>query len=323
MGDAMEKFRWAYIGSGNIAESTARDISKGEHSIVSVYSRNYNKAAAFASKYNAQAFDDFDSAVNRADVDGVYIATPHTSHVEYAVRAMELGKPVLCEKPVGVTTKDVDILINTAKETQIYFCEAMWTWFSDVALKVKEWVKNGKIGDIKSVTINYAFPGIMMPKTSRVLTPSTAGGALLDIGIYPITYCYNLFGVPENILCSGKIKNGIDIKETVILEYSGFKCTLNMSLCSLKENCLIKGSEGEISLPVFFHMASKAVLKNKNGKTTFNGKTDYLTEFTRAAEEIRAGKTESEYIPFSATRACMEIMDECRRQMNLVYPFEK
>ena len=319
----MEKFRWAYIGSGNIANSTAREIVKGNHSITSVYSRNYDKAAAFATKYNAQAFDNFDSAVGREDVDGVYIATPHTSHVGYAIRAMELGKPILCEKPVGVTTKDVDVLINTAQQTQVYFCEAMWTWFSDVALKVKEWVKHGEIGDVKDVTINYAFPGIMMPKTSRVLTPGTAGGALLDIGIYPITYCYNLFGVPENIICSGKIKNGIDVKETVILEYNGFKCTLNMSLCTLKENCLIKGDEGEISLPVFFHMASKAILKNRSGKTVFNGKTDYLTEFTRAAEEIRDGKTESDYIPFSSTRACMQIMDECRRQMNLVYPFEK
>lgn len=321
LGDVMEKFRWAYIGSGSIAESTAKEIVKGNHSITSVYSRNYDRAAAFAAKYNARAFDDFDSAVNRDDVDSVYIATPHTSHVEYAVRAMELGKPVLCEKPVGVTTQDVDVLIDTAQKKQVYFCEAMWTWFSDVALKVKEWVKTGEIGDIKNVTINYAFPGIMMPKNSRVLTPSTAGGALLDIGIYPITYCYNLFGMPDKIICSGKIKNGIDIKETVVLEYNGFKCTLNMSLCALKENCLLKGSKGEIRLPVF-HMASKAILKNENGKTVFNGKTDYLTEFTRAAEEIRAGKTESEYIPFSATKSCMQIMDECRRQMNLVYPFE-
>ncbi|MCH5321389.1 MAG: Gfo/Idh/MocA family oxidoreductase [Eubacterium sp.] len=319
----MEKFRWAYIGSGNIAGSTARDITRGNHKITAVYSRNVKKAKDFAKKYGATAFDDFEKAINRDDVDGVYIATPHTAHVDYAVCAMELGKPVLCEKPVGVSVSDVDTLIETSRKTNVYFCEAMWTWFSDVALTVKKWVKNGKIGDIKDVVINYMFPGIMMPKTSRVLMPETAGGALLDVGIYPITYCYNLFGYPEKITCNGKIKDGIDISETVVLEYSGFKCTLNMSLCSLKETCTIKGSKGEISLPVFFHMAPKAVMKNENGKQVFKGKTDYLTEFTRAAEEIRAGKTESSYIPFEATRACMQIMDECRKQMNLVYPFEK
>lgn len=318
----MEKFRWAYIGSGSIANSTARDIIKGNHRIVSVYSRNIEKARTFADKFGTDAFNDFDSAVNREDVDGVYIATPHTSHIEYAVRAMKLGKSVLCEKPVGVSLKEVEVAIETAKSENIYFCEAMWTWFSDVALTVKKWVHSGEIGEIKDVVINYAFPGILMPKTSRVLTPETAGGALLDIGIYPITYCYNLFGIPDKIHCTGKIKNGIDIAETVILEYNGFKCTLNMSLCRLKENCLIKGSRGTVSLPAFFHMASKAILKNEKGSKTFNGKTDYLTEFTRVAEEIRQGKTESDFIPFEATRECMRIMDECRKQMKLVYPFE-
>lgn len=319
----MDKFRWAYIGNGNIAHSTARDIMRGEHKIVSVYGRNKEKSKAFAEKYSAESFDDFDSAVNREDVDGVYIATPHTSHVDYAVRAMKLGKPVLCEKPVGVSVSDVDTLVNTAKAENIYFCEAMWTWFSDVALTVKKWVQSGEIGDVTDVTINYAFPGIMMSKNSRVLMPETAGGALLDIGIYPITYCYNLFGYPKNIICRGRLKGGIDISETVTLVYDGFKCTLHMSLCTLKENCIIRGTKGTVSLPSFFHMASKAILKNKSGRQVFKGKTDYLTEFTRAAEEIRDGRKESAYIPFEATRSCMLIMDECRRQLGLVYPFEK
>ncbi len=118
----MAEFRWAYIGSGGIAKSTAANIKKGNHRIVSVYSRTYEKAKAFADKHNAVAYKSFEEAVNRDDVDGVYIATPHTSHVEYAVKAMRMGKPVLCEKPVGVSLKDVDILIDTAKETDTYFC---------------------------------------------------------------------------------------------------------------------------------------------------------------------------------------------------------
>lgn len=318
----MEKFRWAYIGSGNIAYSTARQIIHGEHEIVSVYSRSFDKAKAFADKFSAKAYESFDEAVFRDDVDGVYIATPHTSHVDYAVRAMKGGKSVLCEKPVGVNRKDVDTLIRTSKETGVYFCEAMWTWFSDVALTVKKWVDSGEIGKIKEVRINYAFPGMFMSKDSRVRMPETAGGALLDIGIYPITYCYNLFGMPKGIKCKGKVKDGIDAAETVTLDYASFKCILKMSLYSLRESCVIKGTEGKISFPTFFHMASKVVMRNKNGKTVFNGKTDYLTEFTRAAEEIRKGKTESAYIPFQATRDCMQIMDECRKQMKLVYPCE-
>lgn len=318
----MEKFRWAYIGSGSIAHSTAREITKGNHEIVSVYSRNREKAEAFAERYGAKAYGSFEEAVCCDDVDGVYIATPHTSHLDYSLRAMRAGKAVLCEKPVGVSSDEVSQMIDTAKQTDTYFCEAMWTWFSDVALTVKRWVKEGRIGEVKSVTINYSFPGIFMPKTSRVLTPETAGGALLDVGIYPITYCYNLFGVPEKIECKGILRKGIDIGERVILHYKDFKCKLNISLLYVNESCTIKGTKGKITLPVFFHMASKAILKSTDGNEVYKGKTDYITQFDAVAREIKEGRRESVFIPFEATAECMKIMDECRRQMGLVYPFE-
>ena len=318
----MSSFRWAYVGSGNIAKSTARSITKGAHSITAVYSRNNEKAKDFAAKHGAEAFGNFDDMLENGSFDAVYIATPHTSHLDYSVRAMKAGKPVLCEKPIGVSVKEVDLMLEASKENGVYFCEAMWTWFSDVALAVKKWIDDGRIGRVKSVHIAYAFPGLMMSKNSRVLMPETAGGALLDIGIYPITYCYNLFGYPEKITCSGTIKNGIDVEETVVLSYDGFDCTLEMSLSKLKEGCKIVGENGEINVPMF-HMARTASLKSGGKKESFKGKTDYLTEFTRAAEEIKAGKTESDYIPFAATRDCMKIMDECRRQMGLVYPFEE
>ena len=318
----MSKFKWAYVGSGNIAKSTARNIVKGDHEIAAVYSRNHEKAKAFASKYKAKAYEGFEEMLLEGEFDAVYIATPHTSHLEYSVKAMKAGNCVLCEKPVGVSENEVDIMINTAKEHGVYFCEAMWTWFSPVALEVKKWIKEKRLGEIKKVHIDYAFPGLMMSKDSRVLTPETAGGALLDVGIYPITYCYNLFGYPEKITCNGVIKNGIDVEETVVLGYGGFECTLEMSLSKLKEGCKIVGEKGEINLPMF-HMARNATLKADGKKEVFKGKTDYLTEFTAVANEIKAGKTESEFIPFEATRDCMKIMDECRKQMNLVYPFEE
>ena len=318
----MSKFRWAYIGSGNIARSTAHSITKGNHLITAVYSRNPETAKSFADKYKAEVFSDFDALLESDSYDGVYIATPHTSHLEYAVKVMKAGKPVLCEKPVGVTTAEVDLMLNAAKENDVYFCEAMWTWFSDMAKGVKSWINSNRLGKIKIVHIDYSFPGLMMSKNSRVLTPETAGGALLDVGIYPITYCYNLFGYPESIKCNGTIKNGIDVQETVVLGYDGFECTLEMSLSKLKEGCKIIGEKGEINIPMF-HMARRATLKTDEGKEVLKGKTDYLTEFTLVAEEINSGKKESEFIPFSATRDCMKIMDECRRQMNLVYPFEK
>ena len=318
----MEKFRWAYVGSGSIAKNTARSITAGNHSITAVYSRNAAKAAEFAEKYGAHVFESFDEMLKDGCFDAVYIATPHTSHAEYSVRAMKAGKPVLCEKPAGVSVKEVDMMIEESRKNGVYFCEAMWTWFSDVAVTVKKRLGEGVIGEIKSVDIEYGFPGVLMSRNSRVRMPETAGGALLDIGIYPITYCYNLFGYPKEIKCKGTIKDGIDTGETIVLVYNGFECNLKLSLRKLKERCHITGTEGKINIPAF-HMAPLAIIKAKGKSGNITGRTDYLTEFTRAAEEIKAGKTESEYIPLNTTRDCMKIMDECRRQMGLVYPFEK
>lgn len=315
-------FNWVYIGNGGIAKGTAMSIERGEHKIVAVYGRNLEKASAFAKAHGAVAYKTAAEAIAHKGADAVYIATPHTAHVEYAVEALKMKMPVLCEKPVGVCVKDVDTMVDCAKENDTYFAEAMWTWFSDVALTVKKWVQSGEIGEVNKVTINYFFPGLLQPKTSRLRTPETAGGALLDIGVYPITYCYNIFGYPDEIKCTGKIKDGIDVCETVVLRYGDMECVLKMGLMGLKENCRIKGTKGEIKLPAFFHMAPRATLKNQKGKQSFNGSTTYLNEFNCVAKEIREGKKESDFIPFKATRDCMRIMDECRKQLGLVYPFE-
>lgn len=315
------EFRWLYVGCGNIAVQTARSIEKGDHKIVSVYSRSFEKAKNFAQKHNAEAFKDFDSAL-KSDFDGVYIATPHTSHLEYTVKSLESGKSVLCEKSLGVNSNEVQRMIDSSRKNGVYLCEAMWTWFSNVALTVKEWINDGEIGEITDMKISFCIPGMFMDKKSRVFNPETAGGALLDITVYPITYCYNLFGFPDSIVCNGKIKNGIDVSDRITLKYKNFDCRIKSDFSIFQENCVIKGTKGKITVPVF-HMGKTVKLKNKNGIKLFNGKTDYLTEFSHVADEIRQGKTESEFVPLRNTLDCMKIMDECRRQMNLVYPFEK
>ena len=315
-------FQWVYIGSGHIAEKTAADITRGAHSIAAVYGRNRETAAALAAKYGAAVYDTAREAILHPGADAVYIATPHTSHVGYACLAMELGKPVLCEKPVGVSEADVETLRVCAKKHGVYFAEAMWTWFSDVALTVRQWVREGRIGNVTHAQFYYYFPGLMKPRSSRVRKPETAGGALLDVGIYPITYCYNLFGVPDEIRCSGTLKDGIDVEEHITLRYGGMTCELHVGLNNLRESCLIEGTKGSISLPLF-HAAGKATLKTDAEREVFRGKTDYLTQFDCAAADIRAGRPESQLVPLEATKQCMRIMDVCRRQMGLRYPFEE
>ena len=317
----MAKFRWAYIGAGSIAESTARSILKGEHKIVTVYSRTYEKTRAFAAKYGGIPCRTAEEAISFEGVDGVYIATPHTSHVEYSLMALKMKKPVLCEKPVGICAEDVELLMKTAKENDTYFAEAMWSWFSDLSLTLKNWIDTGKIGQVQRIKIAHEFPGLKMKPDSRVLDPMTAGGALLDIGIYPITYCYNLLGVPDKIECEGVVENGIDIKENIILHYGSAVCELHMSLEKLNESFVAEGTEGKIHLPMF-HVAPAVILRSKKGNRISFGKTTYINEFDRVAEEIRQGKKQSDYVPLESTLECMKIMDECRQQLGLKYPME-
>ena len=318
-------FRWAFIGAGTLGKQVAREITaSGRHQIVSVYTRNPEKRAAFAREYGAFAAETALQAMDRADVDGVYIVTPHTSHAQYTLQALSLGKPVLCEKPVTTDAEQAEEMIRLSREKGVYFAEAMWTWFSPIANKVKEWLDHGAYGDILQARMTYRM--MSLHYAPRVSDPNVGGGALLDVGIYPLTYFYRLFGYPEKIVCRGTLKNGIDTKETVHLHYPGgkiFTASISIVDCWGLEKMKLLGTKGETVLP-FYHYANQVTLRKKEGGTEkFQSDGGMLNEFDRVAEEIRQGRKESAYVPHEATLNVMKMMDECRRQMGLVYPFER
>lgn len=318
-------FRWAFIGTGTLANKIWKQLeSSGRHSIVTVYSRNEEKCARFAKKVGAEACKSAAEAIERDDVDGVYIVTPHTSHFVYAKQALEAGKPVLCEKPVTVNAADARELVRIAREKNLYFCEAMWTWFGAVPNQVKKWLDEGAFGELTEVNTVCRTPSFGY--APRVTDPALAGGALLDMGVYPITFLYRMFGKPAQVKCVGKIEKGIDWEEKVTLIYEdGREYVTDISIRALAGTPWfgIKGTKAStIVRPMLF--ADHAVLNREDGTMErFEGRFNYLNEFDLVSEEIREGLTESRYIPHSATLDVMEIMDECRRQMGLVYPFER
>jgi len=320
----MNTFRWAFIGSGNIAKTVGREITKsGRHKIVSVYSPNKKHRESFAKRFGATSSNSIEEAVNRPDVDAVYIASVHTSHKEEGLEVLNLKKPVLIEKPMGISLSEVEDLVGASKKANVYLVEAMWTWFSPVAINVKKWIQDGLIGDILSISGEFSIPKFFFTKNSRVVNPMTAGGALLDIGIYPITYTYNIFGTPKQIHCVGKLAKGIDIHDEIILQYPNYEAHIAcFSDTTIQDKYEIVGTKGKITIP-FAHSASKAILKRGDLKMIYHGKTSYLQEFDLVREEISSGLKESLYVPFSSTIECMKIMDKCRRDMKLVYPFEK
>ena len=314
-------FRWAFIGTGTLAKKVAREITAtGRHVIATAYSRNRERLTSYCEPYGIYPALSIRDAANRPDIDAVYISVTNESHFEVCRQALELGKPVLLEKPFTMNAEDTEKLQQLAKSKNLYLAEAMWTWFADVPNAVKDFVQSGKLGRIKDVYMSYCAYSVGY--APRVSDPLLGGGALLDIGIYPITYAYRLFGFPRSIVCNGDIENGIDIGEQIVLGYDGFDVKMDVSIVDPKgETMVIEGEKGFLANPGF-HYGESGVAKTDEGVEIFKGQRSYAKEFDSVAEEIRSGRTESAFIPPQATLDCMRILDECRRQMNLVYPFE-
>lgn len=318
------RFKWCFIGTGLVANRAAKSImASGQHEIVSVYSRNEATRDGFAAQFDCISCEDARSAITAHGVQAVYIATPHNSHYEYAKLALESGKPVLCEKPFTTDAKQAEELFSLAREKGLYLAEAMWTWFSPVARRIKQWLDDGELGKLQRSVFNYHMDVRSYGK--RLTDPARAGGALLDTGIYPISYIYRLFGKPIAISCKGSVKNGIDLRENVVLSFpDGSKHIASVSMCDNDGGLILRlvGTKAEIYCSPF-HSAAEAVLHGNDGSVEiFTGDGSYANEFTLAADEILSGRVESRYVPPSATIDVLKIMDECRRQLGLVYPFE-
>ncbi|MBQ6559338.1 MAG: Gfo/Idh/MocA family oxidoreductase [Erysipelotrichaceae bacterium] len=321
----MDQFRWCFIGTGRLANQVAKQIiESGNHEIVTCFSRNQEKCKEFAEKYHAQACDSSEEALRSDQINGVYIVTPHNAHFRYVRQALEAGKSVLCEKAFTVTSQETDELIRIAHEKKLYLAEAMWTWFSPCANQVKKWIDEKEIGEIKDVSFTYHMKSINY--APRVSDPRRAGGALLDITVYPITYAYRLFGFPETIDSKAVLSNGIDVSEDIALTFrDGIKASISASIIDMKglEKMRINGSKGMITSS-FYHASTKTVLRKglfykrifRSSKQPFNS---YVDEFDTVASEIREGLLESRMVPLSATSDVMHIMDEIRSQIGLVY----
>lgn len=154
----MEKFRWCFIGTGKLGHQVAGQLlASGRHEIVSCYTRNMDNAKAFAEEFHCKAYGSAEEAILADGVEGVYVVTPHNAHFRYVKEALELGKPVLCEKAFTVTAEETDSLIALAREKKVYLAEAMWTWFSPAANQVKLWLMEDKLGKVTDAKLHLSY----------------------------------------------------------------------------------------------------------------------------------------------------------------------
>jgi len=293
--------KWGFIGFGRIARKFLESLNAVEG----------EEAYAFASRSNASAlqeefpdvvvYDSYEKLLSDSDVDIVYISTTHNFHAQNTIDALEAGKHVLCEKPMGISPEEILEMTKVANETGLFLMEAMWMRFLPAYREALTRAKSGEIGEIKYMTASFGFRSAdKLTTEGRLLNPDLAGGALYDVGVYPLTIASDLFGWEPADFKVHAIISDTGVDETIQLQLDFGNNRLaqlvgSIGLHTNKESC-IYGTEGYIRLPYFWKAQSYEIVKEEEG-VTFDipyTATGYAHEIIEVAECIKQGKTQSE-----------------------------
>ena len=320
--------KWGIVGLGKIANGFVKDLIQLEPMVLdAVASRSLDKADAFKSQYGAnKAYGCYDDLFNDQEVDIVYIATPHNSHMSLSIAAMKAGKHVLCEKPIAINQAQMQMMIDQAKESKVFLMEALWTRFNPSILKIFELINSGANGQLNYINADFCFQRDF-PVESRMLDISLAGGSLLDIGIYPVFLAYLLMGMPKEILASAHFhQTGADLQTTAILKYdSGFANIMSSVRSQSDMVAEIHGDKGSIIIDTVWHETEGFKLILGDEIKTFHypkkGK-GYTYEIQDCYDSLVAGKCESDHWSLQDSFNLVSILDSIREKIGLKYPFE-
>ncbi len=342
----MTNFRWAIIGPGPIAHKFADAVTRIDGATLTrIHGRDLARASAFADQWcpggrtpgqsNTRATTQLDDVLHAADIDAVYIATPHAFHADAIRACLHAGKPVLCEKPLVTDAVTAAELIALARECKVFLMEAVWTRFLPIYAEVRQWLKGGAIGKVRAMQSSFCFNTPFNP-ASRLFDPAQAGGALLDIGIYNLTITRwvmetALGNCPpaEHIDARAVLgPTGVDHRLAGTVHFPGgvtsqFVCGIDTDA----ENAFhIFGERGHITIHPNFWSAGSATLTIGGTAPVTLDRPHRINGFEYEIEEamrcIRAGKIESAVIPHEETWQMLAWMDRMRRELGVRYPFE-
>lgn len=325
----VEPIRWGILATGNIASTYVEDLALlDDCKVTAVASRSAERAAAFAEKYRIpNAWDSVQALAQDDEVDIVYVATPHSHHYIPTIQLLEAGKHVLCEKAFAYNASQVRTMFTVAREHQRFLMEAMWTRCNPAIREMRRAIKDGMIGEVIAVHGNYALPGPFPPE-HRLRNPELAGGALLDLGIYPITLAHLALGVPESVHAESMMSpEGVDEYTALTLRYPNAIAQLSCSIIGgAADEVTISGTEGRIRLNDYAYRPSGYTLERygeqpREFEAPYVGH-GYVHEALEVHRALKQGRLESTLVPPSSTIEVMEIMDEARKQIGLHYPGE-
>ncbi len=317
----MSAFSWLFVGNGVIARRVAGELGKGR--ILGVTGRTPEHTRAFAHNYGCRAFSDLSEALEAGGFDAAYVNAPNRAHFELSRQCLLAGLPVLTEKPVTLNAAEAEELIRLSKERRVFFCEGMWTRFSPIIQEVVRRVRAGELGKIRLLRADFCYPYRLSGFSQRVFDPE-GGGALMDAGIYTLSFCQSLLGLPGDFsVRTRKNGEGIDLFdeiEGVGPEGAEFRlrCSIDrLSLCRAE----IRGTRGKISIPLFFKPV-KAVFRGQK-RETMRSRRGFCWEFEAVERAVRAGEIECAQMPHADSLAVMRWCDAIRKKAGIVFPSEQ
>lgn len=322
-------FTWGILGAGSIAGALVHAIRAEGGDVRAVASRSADRAAAFAAEFGVeQGVVGYDTLLADPEIDAVYVATTNDLHHRNTLDAIAAGKAVLCEKPFALNLAQAEEMAAAARTAGVFVMEAMWMRFIPAIEAMLAAVDDGAIGTVRAVHADFAFISDAGPG-NRLVEPALGGGALLDLGVYPITFAQLVLGAPSSVAARANLApTGVDEQVAAVLGFEdGAIATAYASYRAASPmEAQVVGTDGYIRVHAPFHNPDRFDVIGPDGTTTVHevphGDSGYRFEVAEVHRALRAGETESSRRPLSDTLAIMETLDEIRRQVGVAYPGE-
>ena len=320
--------RWGILGTGGIARAFALGLKHAPGAVLAaVGSRTLENAQTFARELGIeQAYGSYQELADAPDVDIIYIGTPHPMHAENALLALGGGKAVLCEKPFTMNRVEAGEVVALARAKGLFLMEAMWTRFMPALAEVKRIMASGEIGSITQVHADFGYSATLDPE-HRVNKLELGGGALLDLGIYPLSIACALLGEVESVRAQAVYTDtGVDATTAFTMKHTGG--TLSVCSCSMRarsaSELIVSGTGGSIRMHRMFHLAERITVELQDGSsrtipTPYLG-NGYTHEAIEAGRCLREGWLEHPWMTLDDSLTLMSLLDEIRGQIGLRYP---
>ncbi|MGA9076922.1 MAG: Gfo/Idh/MocA family oxidoreductase [Acidimicrobiales bacterium] len=319
--------RWGILATGKISATLVDEIRRSpDCEIVAVGSRNEDSARRFAAAHGiATTYGSYDALIEDEGVDVVYVGASHGAHYAAVRHCIEVGRAVLCEKPFTVDASQTEELVRLARAADVFVMEAMWMrcrpGFADLAAVLA----SGEIGEVRHVRAALGFVPTAA-QAPRLFDPGQAGGALLDVGVYPITLAFATLGEPEEIRALGHVEGGVDRTTVVAMSWpTGATGVLSATIeAEIDTTAAFSGSKGRVEIAAPFHGIPSLSVTAEDGTARrvepHAEGIGYVHEIAEVVRCLRAGVGESPLVPLDESIAIMRILDECRSQIGLTYP---